>query len=410
MTRDAAVADDRDARSDAEQAAVLEALARWFRRGAPGQYRTVGGLAGSGKSHVLARIATVLPPGTAIAYACPTGKAARVLEGKLAAAGVDEEVRTIHGLIYSPVEQHICGCRACDTGTVRIGSCPAPLVNSRGVIRTSVAFGTREVRELPGLIVCDEMSMCDERAWSDLLALGVPVVACGDHGQLAPVRSSFSLMSDPDLKLEVIRRQALGDPVTVMAAWARECGYIPPGIYGPLARKISPWEANGAWQAAATWQPGSALITATNYMRRHFNAAIRSWALPGETRPCAPGDQVMCLRNDRDLGVRNGEIFTVTRATSHADGTTAMETSDGDVLIAATAQFGSHDVLERSETPDGAGLFDYAFACTCHKVQGSEFDRVIVVEEAWPTGREERARWLYTACTRAKRELTVVGT
>jgi exodeoxyribonuclease V len=407
MTREL-LADDRDQRSNAEQQAVLTALADWFATAGAGSSVTLGGLAGVGKSTVIARISQVLP-GVEIRYCCPTGKAARVLQDKLAKEGVHEEVSTIHSLMYSPVERHLCGCWACDTetGSVKLNSCPVPLLNSRGVPRTSVAFGTRDVAELPDLIVCDEMSMCDERMWNDLLALGVPVIAIGDHGQLMPVRSSFSLMRNPDLRLEVIRRQEMGDPITVMAAWAREYGHVPPGVYGPNARKISGWEANGPWRGAAQWAPGTLMIVATNRARKYWNAAIRNWYLPGETRACAPGDQVICLRNSRELGIRNGEIYTVAEVWDYGE-TIGIVTADGQALTAATAQFGSADVLERSETPDGAGLFDYAFAISCHRAQGSEADRVVVVEEGWPQG-PERARWLYTACTRAKRELTIVG-
>ncbi len=46
-----------------------------------------------------------------------------------------------------------------------------------------------------------------------------------------------------------------------------------------------------------------------------------------------------------------------------------------------------------------------AYAVTAHKSQGSEWDRVLVVNEAF--GRD-RARWLYTAVTRAVDEVAVV--
>ena len=45
--------------------------------------------------------------------------------------------------------------------------------------------------------------------------------------------------------------------------------------------------------------------------------------------------------------------------------------------------------------------FTYGYAVTCHKAQGSEWDKVLVVEECFPYDSEEHARWLYTACTRA---------
>ena len=52
--------------------------------------------------------------------------------------------------------------------------------------------------------------------------------------------------------------------------------------------------------------------------------------------------------------------------------------------------------------------FAYAYAVTCHKAQGSEWDKVLVLEERFPFDEEEHARWLYTACTRAANKLVLV--
>ena len=53
--------------------------------------------------------------------------------------------------------------------------------------------------------------------------------------------------------------------------------------------------------------------------------------------------------------------------------------------------------------------FDYGYAITCHKSQGSEFDKVIVLEEFLKSeSREDHARWLYTAATRASQKLIIV--
>ena len=51
--------------------------------------------------------------------------------------------------------------------------------------------------------------------------------------------------------------------------------------------------------------------------------------------------------------------------------------------------------------------FDYGYALTVHKAQGSQWDDVIVFDESWAF-REHRHRWLYTAITRASQRLTVV--
>jgi exodeoxyribonuclease-5 len=52
--------------------------------------------------------------------------------------------------------------------------------------------------------------------------------------------------------------------------------------------------------------------------------------------------------------------------------------------------------------------FAYAYAITCHKAQGSEWDKVLIFEEKFPYNKEEHKRWLYTAVTRARDKVVIV--
>ena len=51
--------------------------------------------------------------------------------------------------------------------------------------------------------------------------------------------------------------------------------------------------------------------------------------------------------------------------------------------------------------------FDYGYALTVHKAQGSQWDDVLLFDESYAF-REHRARWLYTGLTRAAKRLTIV--
>ena len=52
--------------------------------------------------------------------------------------------------------------------------------------------------------------------------------------------------------------------------------------------------------------------------------------------------------------------------------------------------------------------FTYGYAITTHRAQGSEWDKVLVIEEKFPFNEEEHARWLYTAVTRASEKLVLI--
>ena len=51
--------------------------------------------------------------------------------------------------------------------------------------------------------------------------------------------------------------------------------------------------------------------------------------------------------------------------------------------------------------------FDFGYALTVHKAQGSQWDDVVLFDEsgAFPDNRD---RWLYTGVTRAAKRLTIV--
>ena len=52
--------------------------------------------------------------------------------------------------------------------------------------------------------------------------------------------------------------------------------------------------------------------------------------------------------------------------------------------------------------------FAYAYAITCWKAQGSEWDKVLLLEENFPFNREDHIKYLYTGITRSSKKLLVV--
>lgn len=399
-----------------DQEAALDAIAKWHANGGWPPL-TLGGLAGTGKTTLISLLPGVLPQAR-IAYAAYTGKAVSVLAGKLADAGQDGQVTTLHRLLYQPAGQVLCalsgevlaaGMTRCyvHAGLPEGEPCPP---------RNAVSF-TPKPDPLAGLdlVVADEASMIPGQLWGDLAGHGVPVLAVGDHGQLPPVQSSFNLMARPDLLLEEIHRQHAASPIHAVAQWARGRGHIPQGAYGPGVIKIRPGDLG---RPGMGLHPAEAdlIICATNATRVWHNNAMRDWH--GRSGPPCAGDRVICLRNNRDQGLFNGQLGTVldvsgpVMAGGEAAWRMTIAVEDLDLPWSgpvAASPFGQR----KPDLPRDRDLavFDFGYAITAHKSQGSEAPRVLVIEEGWPPpgGDDFRARWLYTAVTRAERELTVAG-
>ena len=52
--------------------------------------------------------------------------------------------------------------------------------------------------------------------------------------------------------------------------------------------------------------------------------------------------------------------------------------------------------------------FTYGYCITCWKAQGSQWGKVLVIEEAFPFDIETHQRFIYTAATRAIEKLVLI--
>jgi exodeoxyribonuclease-5 len=300
------------------------------------------------------------------------------------------------------------------------------------------------------LIIVDEASMVDDMMLRDLREYGVPILAVGDHGQLPPVGGVGSLMKAPNLRLEKIHRQAEGNPIIALSKIIRETGLLPENMpeseavhFGKL-RFVDQIieERYGDASAARLLEMGLACYT--NKRRIGLNVTVRrvrGTARNGRELPRA-GEHVVCLRNMKEekgrppvangmRGVLQSDATPKQTVNSNGEKLGVSETQlTGSIAfpedeIAAysydmlRAQFGrektfsspeelAHETGLHSFAMAGA-LFDYGFAMTVHKMQGSQFDDLVVcAERPGPVDQESWRRWLYTAVTRAANKLTVL--
>lgn len=356
-----------------QQDAALSAVARWLQSGTPQLFRLFG-YAGTGKTTLARHIAEGVDGD--VVFAAFTGKAALVLRHKGCAGA-----QTIHSLIY----------------------------RSRGVEEESPTFvlNRESLAAKASLIIIDECSMVDEDLGKDLLSFGTPVLVLGDPAQLPPVKGGgFFTEHEPDMMLTEVHRQARDNPIIEMSMIVREGGVLAPGQYGD-SRVISRRDLK-AEDVLASDQ----VLVGRNKSRRAYNIRMRQLIGRWDWRP-ASGDKLVCLRNNRKKGLLNGGLWVVKEVGAPKRGQFALrvapeEKPDGKA-IAVTVPPHCFDP-EAGEVPYAAGrsgeAFDYGYALTVHKAQGSQWEDVVLLDESFAFS-EYRERWLYTSLTRAERKVTV---
>jgi exodeoxyribonuclease-5 len=383
-----------------DQAQALREIGAWYRsKSSP--YLTLGGYAGTGKTTMVAYLRKALTdfdPDMTVGFCAYTGKATRVLQEKLREMAVmrrGDSISTIHSLIYTTEEG------------------PGGVPN--WIRKDSLGRN---------LIIVDEASMVDKAIWDDLISFGIPILAVGDHGQLPPVGSSFNLMADPQVRLERIFRQELGSPIIEVATIARESGALPCRVFGPGVQKLDrnlPETGQIVQEMLENWHHDLLIVCGYNATRVKLNHTIRSLRDMTSAEPQA-GDQVVCLRNSRTRHIFNGMIGQIVRVDA-AMGEEGQEWYEAEIALEGEdytysgyilrEQFGAQTTLKDVPVaPDGerGDLWDFGYALTVHKAQGSQSAKVLVFEERFARSSEEDWRkWLYTAVTRAQQELTVVG-
>jgi exodeoxyribonuclease V alpha subunit len=270
------------------------------------------------------------------------------------------------------------------------------------------------------LVLVDEASMLDltlARALLDAVPPSASLVLVGDVDQLPPVGAGQVLRElirserAPVVRLDRVFRQAQRSAI-VRGAHAILQGRLPTptarGEKGPgdlfvvrarepdavIARVCSSLRRIPAAYGLDAQRDVQVLVP----MRRgplgteNLNAVLQAELNPARSSAQArfrPGDKVMQLRNDYEREVFNGDIGWVQRV---EDGVTYVRFDSG----------------LRSYEADDLDALTLAYACTIHKSQGSEFPAVVLVLHNAHYVLLSRAL-LYTAVTRAKRLVVVVG-
>ena len=370
------------------------------------KYVTICGFAGVGKSTLVKFAIEALDVDQdRVTYACYTGKAAEVLRRK-----GNKNAMTLHRLLYDSI--------------------PRPGGGFFRKPKMSLEYD---------IVVVDEISLAPKSMIDMLLKHKVFCIFIGDSFQLPQIdkTEAHDYLEHPDIFLSTIMRQAEESEIIRLTMKIRNREEIDfyEGKEVIIAPKASLVTGHYTW--------ADQIICATNATRVAVNNQVRN--LLGYHGNPQDGERMICLRNYWDDISESGEGALVNGSTGiirnpfetyiEAPYYVKMKnhrmpsicgvfySDDGEVYNNVDMD---KNMIEKGEPfldwRESYALgklkmkigdivprqFSYGYAITCHKSQGSEFEKVLVLEESFPFVKLEHARWLYTACTRASEKLVLL--
>lgn len=365
-----------------------------------------------------------------------TGKAALVLRRKGTPA------RTIHSLIYSVIEATEEEVEAAEK-KIKAAIAEARLLS--GFERTTAEATIEAMRQAVAemkrprfalnpksdaaharLIVLDEVSMVGEEMARDLMSFGKPILVLGDPGQLPPIQGEGAFTKDaPDIMLTEIHRQAAESAIIRLATMARQGEPIGFGRYDDHVWKMRKLDVTPE-QALR----GGQVICGMNATRLQLNNAMRRAAgFEGGYLPTGPGEKIICLKNQNDLGLINGMFVSlsdivdegshyfsavVTYEDGNRIGPPQADGSRGRLRI-YKGHFEDHLAFDKQrhdrdwKLKKGLTEASFGWAITGHKSQGSQWENVVVWDDGLGRTELDRRRWLYTVITRAEQGLVILA-
>lgn len=386
-----------------QQEKLIPILYDWYMQYISGksdkQYFSLSGPAGSGKTTIIRYLIEYIGLGIdEVACAAYVGKAVSVLRSH----GLNAS--TIHSLIYYPTDVP----ETDEEGNI--------MHDQYGNVITKLKFFKKPELEYPySLIVIDEASMINDSLRDELLSYGVPIIFVGDKNQLEPVFGTGTVMLFPDFVLTQIMRQKENDPIIQLSQMAIHNVSYSPGIYGK-SRVLTELKMD-----KKILTEYDVIIVGTNKRRESINAFIRSNLLGIHSIFPVPGERMICRQNNWNIPLGDGLYLTNGTAGEVVDSYKAKSDKyfEMDFMpdltkftkknLKVDLKYLKASVDERKAMPMSKyNKFEYGYAITVHLSQGSQYPRVLFIDEPFGRDPEFRAKLRYTAITRASESIDIL--
>ena len=380
------------------------------------KFTVISGYAGTGKSTLVKFIVEALPdiePELDVKYVAYTGKAANVLKNKGCPGAT-----TAHKLIYE--------ARMMPDGKYSF-------------------FPRQELEGHPLVIIVDEVSMLPKKMWDRLCSYNVYIIACGDPAQLPPVADKGEdpdnhVLDHPHIFLDEIMRQAAESEIIRLSMHVREGKSL--SLYQAENKEIMMIPKGELTNDMLLW--ADEVLCSTNGTCGRLNNRMRqAKGLFGDPQV---GDKIINRHNEWEFlsnkqnPLTNGIIGTVVGNNYKQDiyypGWIRKEDHNFSIPVYWCDMAGDEEgeifsgvmmdyemINGREESLNGREKYlinrskiksfipftcTYGYAITTWKAQGSQWDKVLLMDEGWPYEPELRQKFLYTSITRAANKLVII--
>ena len=407
------------------------------------------GAAGTGKTSILEALKTFIEENSLkCRFAAPTGRAAKVLNSKVRA-----DVKTVHSMIFIPEILENGGVKFNLRGKNDDGH-TIYIIDESSMIADSMGISDQFQSEEPLLTsLIRYIKMGNEKN---------KIIFVGDPYQLPPVVSNHEISFSPALEPEYLKRkfnlnsgeniltevmrQDDNSPVLNLATSIRDEIERGNDMYCRYPNRFSGW-----WHVRDSYlesfDSGNldnvTVICHTNNDVNWWNTTLRNEMYPESNSLLNQGDVVTVHKNtwtskgliyNGDSGVikqfnpvprkcanlhfseceiefrGTDEAFTVEKLVCWE----SITSEKGNLMPEHEKQLYAAAMKSNPKFRASQNVMDdeflnafrlrYGYASTCHKAQGGEWDTVFI--HPYLQGmKRDRAKWMYTACTRAREEV-----